>query len=244
MKKFVVTLFVFVGIFLAGTVFATEWYTVQVTGGEVIANPGGGVTLPTGAPGTPVANLNSGYAPFTTVGNISGLYENMPTNLAGDGWNAAGGWTFEVTGSSGSGWNNVFGGGNYTFTSDWLSTLLGPIHFGELNTTFDAIYGKWSMNNPSVWTYFGLYVPPNTGAAQTGEPPIGIFAFLADDPLLYPNGFSLAGLYGATANGPIALNGQSGTGRFEANSVPEPATMLLLGLGLVGLAGARRKFKK
>ena len=31
---------------------------------------------------------------------------------------------------------------------------------------------------------------------------------------------------------------------FNQTSVPEPATMLLLGLGLLGVAGARRKFKK
>ena len=48
---------------------------------------------------------------------------------------------------------------------------------------------------------------------------------------------------GSEGGGSISLDGEAESGNATIPN-PEPATMLLLGSGLVGLAGLRRKFKK
>ena len=59
------------------------------------------------------------------------------------------------------------------------------------------------------------------------------------DNLVWGVGFGARGLLGEFENHEYSVGG------LEVNPVPEPATMLLLGVGLVGLAGfGRKKFQK
>ena len=62
--------------------------------------------------------------------------------------------------------------------------------------------------------------------------------------------FGIMGLHSWNSSPVITQEGQllfddgSDTGSFEANVVPEPGTVLLLSLGLVGLAAKRRQIRE
>ena len=146
-----------------------------------------------------------------------------------------------------------------TNPSYWTGSDTNPSSFSQLNNSnpdteeafLEALLGKY-YNDPSV-NFAAKIDNPLGGPNQliNYNPGIGggwdyavvkygdYWAAYADNPndnLLttgsFDNGVSHVTFFADSSNG----NG-------NGTKVPEPTTMLLLGLGLVGLAGVRRKFR-
>jgi len=125
------------------------------------------------------------------------------------------------------------------------SSLDGPVGNYDYQTTFDltgfdpltaSITGLWAMDNNSVDILInGLSISP---AAGSGFSSYSAFAINSN----FVSGVNTLDFVISNAGGPTGLRVEmAGTADPTGASTPEPATMGILGLGLVGLGLLRRR---
>jgi len=182
-----------------------------------------------------VLAINFGIAP--TAGAISIYNEVTDGDLLDHAW------PHSFLGPSGLGDSTSFGSGTWSATgsvhqnggddNDYfnfttsgvfdLHVVTGPTDFVGVNNAHDS------------WNSGGVYGPwPLPGETSRNFTVTGLAA----------GDYS----FGITSNGGVANWSWditvSGGGAPGAGAVPEPTTMLLLGMGLIGFAGTRRRMKK
>ena len=125
--------------------------------------------------------------------------------------------------------------GSYLYSTTLYTTTVGDDSETVISWYYQTLDSWGPYWDPAGYYINGEYTPltNNSDALQSGTVTISLHAGDVA-------GFYVTSVDNLSGGGILTISGIPA----DNNQMPEPTSMLLLGLGLIGLAGIKRKFKK